>query len=599
MSTDLALDILQEYAEEKENEISSMYFRCKADAALHISAVDKGATEVTGYTPEDLVATGMLTLMDLVAPTSRDSLRYNIQQGIGEGKAFASWFVMRRKDSSTARAFIQGKANVTKQMQLIDIEGYIATATIINEQFTVEAAERHHDAMAPPSIAAADPGYVHLLNYSTEVLGLINKLDEIEYITPSFKQISNVNPGVHQLFASIFSPDSASYIEKALKEVRQTSKRIDGLQVHLENREGIPTIVHLALSPGGSHSPTTLFRIEASQSSHPFEAREEIHPGTQPQETEIYQQAFLSNTMGMIIAEHNTNTVVEVNNKFLSLFEYDDRSNVLNNSVENLKVISETDIARIHDATDINGVARQHQIEVITHHGNTRQMLVSAQALHLTDGTYIIYFFEADSSLEAESDKSTGEHISGDQIVSEELTTLLSLLKMTTKKSERNDITKCEGLLTSVLYLHDPTCQDIDGKRIAMDAYLGKITKSYIENSEIEYEFICDHGLVFDRTLAQACGMVTVELISNSLHHAFERGEKGKITVSMIRDQTEGNYLLSVTDTGSGMAELDETEESGLSMVRDIAKSLRGTVEATSTAKGVHVTMALPIPVLI
>ena len=606
MSTDLSLDLLQEYAEEKGKDISSMYFRCKADAALHLIAVDRGTTDVTGYTPEELVATGMVTLMDLVAPKARDDLRYNIQQGVGEGKAFASWFVLRRKDKSTAQAFIQGRANVSQQLQLIDIEGYIATSTIIDQQFAVQDAEIPHDTMVPRSVpAAADPGYVHLLNYSAEVLGLINKLDEIEYITPALQRVSQVIPGDHQLFASIFSLDSASHIEKAIQEVRQTGKRIDKLQVHLENREGIPTIVDLSLSPAGSHSSATLFRIEMPQPSHSFEAKEEKHSDTQSQETELtelYQQAFLSNAMGMAITEHDTNTVIEVNNQFLSLFEYEDRNEVLNNSIEHLKVISETDIKRIHDATDVNGLARQHQIEIITHHGNRRHFLVSAQALHLSDGAYIVYFFEAGSPVqEAQSDKSTGDQTSGDQIVSEELTTLLSLLKMVTKKGEKNNITKCGGFLTSVLYLHDPTCQDIDGKRIAMDVYLGKITKSYIENyerSETEYEFICDHGLVFDRTLAQGCGMVAVELISNSLRHAFGPGEMGKVTISMIRDQTEGNYLLSVTDTGSGMAEFDETEESGIAMVRDIAKSLRGSVEVTSTANGARVTMVFPIPVV-
>ena len=605
MSTELPIDLLQEYASEQANkEISSMYFRCNADIGLHISAVDKGATDVTGYTPEELVATGMMTLMNLVAPKSRNELRYNIQQGLGEGKAFASWFILRRKDSSTARAFIQGKGNVSKQLQLIDIEGYIATAKITDDHFIGQAAERAHDAMSPPSLAAADPGYVHLLNYSAEVLGLVNRLDEIEYITPEFRNISNVTPGDNQLLTSIFSPDSTSRIEESLQEVRQTRKKVDGLEVHLQNEEGIPTIVNLSLSPAGTHSSATLFRIEMPKSSRSFEAKEEIdlHSDTQPQESEIYKQAFLSNAMGMIIAEHDTNTVIEVNKQFLSLFEYHDRDDVINNSIQDLKVINEADFTRVHDVAEINGMARQHQLEIITHLGNTRKILISAQSLYLSDGTYIVYFFEVDPfAHESKLANDSDEQPPSDQVVSEELMTLLSLLKMTGKRSGRNDITKCEGFITSVLYLHDPTCQDINEERIAMDAYLGKIIKSYIENyknSEIEYEFICDRGLVFDRALAQACGIVTVELISNSLYHAFKEGERGKITVSMIRDQTKGDYLLSVADTGVGISHSDEREESGISMVRDIAKSLRGTIEVVSTAKGAHVAMAFPIPVL-
>ncbi|MDR2854918.1 MAG: PAS domain-containing protein, partial [Methanomicrobiales archaeon] len=91
MSTELPLDVLhgKDAVEVKDKSISSMYFRCNADAALYLITVDKGATEVAGYLPEELLATGMMTLMDLVAPESRDELRYNIQQGIGEGRSFA------------------------------------------------------------------------------------------------------------------------------------------------------------------------------------------------------------------------------------------------------------------------------------------------------------------------------------------------------------------------------------------------------------------------------------------------------------------------------------------------------------------------------
>ena len=602
MSDESELNILQEYALEKDNNnILSMFFKCKADAALHLLDVDSGTADVTGYTPEELLATGMMTLMDLVASESRNTLRYNIQQGIGEGKAFASWFIMRRKDSSTTRAFIQGKGNVSKQLQLISLEGYIAADISKNEQVCTGAPVM--DAMTPPPIQAADPGYVHLLNYSTEILGLVNRLDEIEYITPTLRELSNMAPGNHQLFASIFSPDSAAHIEDALKEIHQSGEKIGPLQVYIENKEGIPTIVDLSLSPAGPHSSAILFRIEIPRSSHSLETKKEISSDPQAKELEIYQQAFVSNAMGMAIAEQNTNIIIDINNQFLSLFECSDRNEVINNNILDLELFDQADITRINDVTEVSGAARPHQIEIKTQQKNARQVLASAQSLHLTDGTYTVYFFDANSVVQKmESDENSSEQVPGDLKISEELTTLLSLMKMIANKSDRNDYIKCEGLLTSVLYLHDPTCQDVDGERITMDAYLGKITKSYLENynnSDIEYEFICDHGLLFDRTLAQAFGMVTVELISNSLHHAFEQGKKGKITVSMNRDQTQGTYLLSIADTGTGIPDIDTIEESGISMVRNIAKSLRGTIEFAPTNRGAHVKMTVPIPVLI
>ena len=275
MSEELPLDIRYEgeRVEGEDNGISSMYFRCNADPALHLLAIDRGATDVTGYLPEELIATGMITLMDLVAPESREELRYNIQQGIGEGKAFASWFVLQRKDASTAQAFMQGRANISQQFQLIDIEGYISASAIIKEEFTVDAYETSEtqQAFIPLSTIDVESGFLQLLNYATESLGLLNESDEIEYSTPALRALAGMNLDYHQLFTSLFSPESISLIEKTLREVRQTGKEIKEVQVFLK-RKGKVTAVNLSLSPAGSHSSHILFQIkEKSEQKIPEE----------------------------------------------------------------------------------------------------------------------------------------------------------------------------------------------------------------------------------------------------------------------------------------------------------------------------------------
>ena len=470
MSEELPLDVLygEDTVEVADKSISSMYFRCTADAALYLITVDKGVTEVTGYFPEELLATGMMTLMDLVAPESRDELRHNIQQGIGEGKAFASWFVMQRRDESTVRAFIQGKANLSKQLELEDIEGYISANKINFEKFDTYATSDLQEAIVPPPLSSVDSQYVHLLNYATEALGLLNALNEIEYITPALIQLSRVNPCDHQLFTSIFSSDSIALVEGALQEVRQTGRKIADLKVSIMNKEGIPTAAVLFLSPAGSHPFAILFRIKMPQSVH-------------------------------------------------------------------------------------------------AHEGGTDS--------HATQS---------------------------DQTISNELKTLLSVLQKTVKKRKTMQSTKCEGFLTSILYLHDPACRTADGKSITMSVYLGNIAKAYFGNNgnqAIKYEFICDKSLIFDRKIAQACGTVIIELISNSLHHVLERGEAGKISIRILRDQTDGKYLLSVTDTEPAISHTDDAQKSGITVVREIAKSLRGNVKVTSTEHGTKVTMSFPISV--
>ena len=261
MSEELPLDIIYEgeRVEGEDTGIASMYFRCNADPALYLLTIDKGATDVTGYLPEELIATGMMTLMDLVAPESREELRYNIQQGIGEGKSFASWFILQRKDASTVHAFMQGRANVTPQFQLIDIEGYIAAAAIVEQEFTVADLETHQDFLPlSPSTLDTESGFLQLLNYGADALGLLNESNEIKYSTPAFQKLSQVNPGYHQLFTSLFSPNSVPLIEEALHEVRQMGTEKREMHVSLENKEKVIE-ASLSLSKAGTH---ILFHIQ-------------------------------------------------------------------------------------------------------------------------------------------------------------------------------------------------------------------------------------------------------------------------------------------------------------------------------------------------
>ena len=467
MSEELPKDTLHEEdtGDIKDESISSMYFRCDANAVLYLITVDKGATEVTGYLPEELLATGLVTLMDLVAPESRDELRYNIQQGIGKGKAFASWFLMQRKDESTVHAFIQGKANLSQKFELIDIEGYISARKIKFDYFTPYAATDIQEIIVSSPPSSGDSQYVHLLNYATEVLGLLNALNEIEYITPALMQVSDLNSCDHQLFTSIFSSSSIALVEEAIQKVRQTGKEID-LDVSIKKKEGAVAAT-LFLSPAGYHPFAILFRI-------------------MPKTIHVCECGIDSDT------------------------------------------------------------------------------------------------------------------VQSDQIISSELTTLLSVLQTTEKKRKTITRSKCEGFLASILYLHDSLCLTADGSAVIMSAYLENITKTYSEsngNQAFKYEIICDTSLLFDRKVAQICGTALIELLSSTLHNRLKRGKAEKIAIRIHLNHIDGQYLLSITDTKPALSRIDETQKSGIAVVSEIAKSLQGSVTATSTEQGTHITMAFPVSV--
>jgi two-component sensor histidine kinase len=95
-----------------------------------------------------------------------------------------------------------------------------------------------------------------------------------------------------------------------------------------------------------------------------------------------------------------------------------------------------------------------------------------------------------------------------------------------------------------------------------------------------------------DINTAINCGLILQELISNSLQHAFEPGEEGKIEIEFSRNQIEDgndNYVLQVCDTGSRSLEDWESaaEDSfGLELVQILTEeNLQGNLEIINSEK--------------
>ena len=91
-----------------------------------------------------------------------------------------------------------------------------------------------------------------------------------------------------------------------------------------------------------------------------------------------------------------------------------------------------------------------------------------------------------------------------------------------------------------------------------------------------------DHNgpLVLDVNQMIPVLMILNELISNSLQHAFPRGQPGSIRVDVLR--RNGQLELTVVDNGSGFgAELadSKTKALGVQIVEILARQLRGTWE--------------------
>jgi two-component sensor histidine kinase len=107
--------------------------------------------------------------------------------------------------------------------------------------------------------------------------------------------------------------------------------------------------------------------------------------------------------------------------------------------------------------------------------------------------------------------------------------------------------------------------------------------------------FVCELGcqVVPDRALF--LGLITVELVTNSLKYAHPAGVKGRIAIQCWRTDTE--VVIQIADDGVGFPDgFDpKASRSGLRIVRSLVEQIGGKVRFESDDLGVTSTVQAPI----
>ncbi|PJZ83965.1 sensor histidine kinase [Leptospira harrisiae] len=129
---------------------------------------------------------------------------------------------------------------------------------------------------------------------------------------------------------------------------------------------------------------------------------------------------------------------------------------------------------------------------------------------------------------------------------------------------------------------------------LIFDSILGNLKNTYInkENNVELYEKI-EEGLEMDLDRAIPMGLILNELVSNSFRHAFMNRNHGKIIVNL--GKTINQFVLVVKDDGNGIDNsILDGKGMGLSLVRNLVKQLRGTMEIKKE-NGATVEIKFPI----
>ena len=107
--------------------------------------------------------------------------------------------------------------------------------------------------------------------------------------------------------------------------------------------------------------------------------------------------------------------------------------------------------------------------------------------------------------------------------------------------------------------IHQKLYQGEHLAKIEMRDYFINLSESILDsfNAEGRIKIECNMPqLVLDVDTAISIGLITNELITNSLKYAYKENEKGEIKISLTEDQnvtnTEGSLLLKISDNGIG-----------------------------------------------
>ncbi len=135
-------------------------------------------------------------------------------------------------------------------------------------------------------------------------------------------------------------------------------------------------------------------------------------------------------------------------------------------------------------------------------------------------------------------------------------------------------------------HLHDPDGQSVDMARFLTDA--GRDMLASGGASDRVGLTVRAEPLLVGPEVSVPLGLIATELVANTLEHGFPGARTGRITL-LLATTEPGRAELRISDDGVGLPEgfdLTQTRSLGLSIARQFARQLGGTLDLTRRAEG-------------
>ena len=146
--------------------------------------------------------------------------------------------------------------------------------------------------------------------------------------------------------------------------------------------------------------------------------------------------------------------------------------------------------------------------------------------------------------------------------------------------------------------IHEKLYQAESLSEISFNEFLSEIVEDTIDTFTLEESQISFHidsdPVVLNINQALPCAQIINELIMNSIRHAFEDSEEGRVDIELKEQQ--GKITLSVSDNGSGLPEdfdFENPEGMGSMLVNSLKNQLKGELQI-KTVSGTRVLLTFP-----
>ncbi|WP_130276241.1 sensor histidine kinase [Cecembia calidifontis] len=162
------------------------------------------------------------------------------------------------------------------------------------------------------------------------------------------------------------------------------------------------------------------------------------------------------------------------------------------------------------------------------------------------------------------------------------ISSLLSMQTRSLKDDKMKDAMKeSQSRVKTMALIHEKLYQYENLSRINMQEYMQQLsdflTQTYRSDKQIQVN-IAAEDISLDMDMAIPLGLITNELLSNSLKYAFEDRDFGEINI-VFSQKEPGAYKLLIKDTGKGLDEnldIDNTKSLGLKLVRTLTRQING-----------------------